>query len=494
MSVLSNQIRNGFYLDSVALMRLSAQISQLPGVLDAALMIGSLANKQILDKARLLDTEGEQAGPNDLIIALRAKDEAALGDALAQAGKLLSRPAGAASKGQSRRPKSLRAALELLPDANLALVAVPGEFAAGEARRALRQGLHVMIFSDNVPIAEELALKQEALQRGLLLMGPDCGTALINGVGLAFANRVARGDIGIIAASGTGLQEVSCLIDRAGKGISQGIGVGGRDLNEIVGGLSTLAALDMLDHDAQTRHIVLLSKPPARSVAEKIMRKVAASAKPFTVCFIGSQAINLPDNATQVNNLRDAAAHAAGGDLSPAAEHQIQIPAGRRWIHGLYAGGTLCAEAQTVLLAQDKKVLSNTPVPGAVKLNAGTENNHILLDLGADEYTVGRPHPMLDPTVRNELLVQTLRRPDVAVVLLDLVLGYGAHADPASALAGAIAGVAQAQRPLLIASVCGTEADPQCYSRQVDILRSAGFIVMPSNAQAAEFACALPDA
>src|SRR5580704_9603583 len=98
-----------------------------------------------------------------------------------------------------------------------------------------------MIFSDNVPIAEEASLKHEARERGLMVMGPDCGTAIIGGVPLAFANAVPRGDIGIIGASGTGIQEVSTLIARAGRGVRHAIGTGGRDMHAEVGGLTTLA-------------------------------------------------------------------------------------------------------------------------------------------------------------------------------------------------------------------------------------------------------------
>ncbi|HLT02660.1 MAG TPA: hypothetical protein VK001_10785, partial [Geminicoccaceae bacterium] len=257
-----NRVRRAFYLDSVALMRLSQELSKLPGVDEAALMAGTPANKEILEEAGLLVDEGRQASAGDVVLALRAASAEAAEAALVQAEALLGRKAPKGDATARWRPRSLATALEALPGAGLALISVPGAFAAAEARKALRRGLHVLLFSDNVPLAEECALKEEARRHGLFLMGPDCGTALISGTPLAFANRVRRGGIGIVSASGTGLQEVSSLIDRGGGGVSHGIGVGSRDLCEEVGGAMTLMALDALDEDPDTEHVVLLSKPP----------------------------------------------------------------------------------------------------------------------------------------------------------------------------------------------------------------------------------------
>ncbi|MEE9209769.1 MAG: transcriptional regulator, partial [Kiloniellales bacterium] len=263
-----NELRKGFYLDSVALMRLSREIAALPGVEDAALMMGTPANQEILAAAQLLTEPGRAAKGNDLMVAIRAETAARAGEALAEAMRRLEAPRGGRGGDGARfRPRSLRAALANLPEANLALISVPGEFAAAEARKALDRGLHVMIFSDNVTLEDERALKQDARERGLLVMGPDCGTAVLGGVALGFSNRVPRGEIGLIGASGTGMQEVMSLIARGGGGVSQAIGVGGRDLSQAVGGITTLMALDALERDPATRHIVLISKPPAPAVA-----------------------------------------------------------------------------------------------------------------------------------------------------------------------------------------------------------------------------------
>ena len=485
MSFCLNAVRQRFYLDSVALMRYSQQLLALPGVSNAALMIGSPSNKAILQDAGLLAEAGQAASANDLIIAVQADDEATAESALAHAQTLLQQPAaqGQAKSGQ-RQPRSMSAALQQLPQANLALISVPGEFAAVEARRALHRGLHVMLFSDNISLADELSLKQDAQARGLLLMGPDCGTAILNGAPLAFANVVPRGDIGLIAASGTGLQEVSCLIARLGGGVSHGIGVGGRDLKDDIGAISTLMAFDALEQDPATRHIVLISKPPGQQVIGRLLERIGRSSKPVTVCFMGAETLALPSCATQANTLQEAAEQALGRKVPEAAVPLPAVSQGRRWLRGLYAGGTLCAEAQAILRALPG-LQSNVPIPGIVSVD--NKPAHSLIDLGADDYTIGRPHPMLDPAIRNLVLAETLQDSSVAVVLLDVVLGYGAHSDPAQGLVSVIR-AAPAERPVIIASVTGTDADPQGYSRQKTALSEAGVLVATSNAEAVRWA------
>ena len=438
----TNHLLKNRYLDSVTLMRVSRRVAALPGVAAASLMIGTPANKALLAEAGLLAAEGEAAGPDDLIIALRAADAAA---AFAAAGAiLLEKAEGAADLPRTR---SLAAAAQLLPQATLAVISVPGAFAAHEARRALESGLNVLVFSDNVPLEDEVALKRLAAEKGLLLMGPDCGTALIAGTPVAFANAVPRGDIGIVSASGTGLQEVSSLIARLGGGVSQGIGVGGRDLDERVGALGTLAALDALEGDAATKKIVLISKPPAPAVARKVLERVKRIAKPSVVCFLGFDGSTLTQAAEQ-----------ATGKKLPA--DKLDLKKTRGVIAGLFCGGTLCAEAEMI---------------------AG--RGHRFVDLGGDEFTRGRPHPMIEPELRNEHVARALADPQVGVILLDVVLGYGSHEDPAGVLTRN-----DLSSKLVIASVTGTERDPQGYARQVATLRAAGVVVAASNARAAELA------
>lgn len=493
MSIIINAVRPSFYMDSVALMRCSKDIAALDGIEDAALMMGTPANRQIMTDAGLLATDGEAASAGDLVIGIRATDRAAADQALAAAEAFLEQPArGHAAGAEGWQPKTLRAGLKAMPDANLALISVPGDYAAAEARKALNGGLDVMIFSDNVPIEAEIALKQQGREAGRLVMGPDCGTAIIAGVPLAFANEVPSGNIGIIGASGTGIQEISCLIARAGKGISHAIGVGGRDLKAEVGGITTLMALDLLDADPSTQHVVVVSKPPASTVAARIAARIAESGKTFTVCFLGGEPIDLPANAKAARTLRDAARIALGqapvdNDPRPSGFAGGAATAStireRTEICGLFAGGTLCAEAQVMMRDAGLAVASNVPIAGVSSIDVARENRHRLIDLGDDRYTQGRPHPMIDPAVRDQPLGEALNDPKVGVILMDVVLGHGGHHDPAGHLASSLSAFS-AEGRLIVASVTGTDADPQIRANQVAKLERVGVKVAPSNAEA----------
>jgi FdrA protein len=447
--LILNRVERGRYLDSVALMRLSRRLLQQPGVENASLMIGTPSNKALLRDAGLLGGEGEAAGPNDLIIAVRAGDESAARSAMDMA-LVAEEPERTA---QLSRVKTLAGALDTLPRANLALISVPGEFAANEARKALAAGLHVLIFSSGVSLEEERALKLLAREKGLLLMGPDCGTAHIAGTPLAFANALPRGDIGIISASGTGAQEVSCLIARLGSGLSHVIGVGGRDLDERVGALATLAAIDALEADAATRTLVLISKPPAPRVAEEVRLRLGRAKKKHVVCFLGHGD----------TTLQAAAEMATGRKIEPL---QLAPPRAHGRVEALYCGGTLCGEAELIFRRRGL-------------------TGHRFVDLGDERYTRGRPHPMIEPELRNEHIAAALKDPEVGAILVDIVLGYGAHTDPAGVL------LQQRLTKPVVASVVGTDRDPQVRSRQVDALRQAGVLVAASNAQAAELAASI---
>ena len=489
MSKIVNRVCTGLFLDSVILMQISRSITCLDGVEDAALMIGTPSNLDLLDNAKLLARASRKATGGDLILAVRARDEVTAAIALAKAEILLERPTVGHTGTTTLRPRTLRSAQDNLPAANLALISVPGDFAAAEARKALRAGLNVMLFSDNVSLSEEVSLKSEAVAAGLLVMGPDCGTAIIGGVPLAFANQIPQGAIGIIGASGTGIQEVSSLIAQAGYGVSHALGVGGRDLSDPVGGISTLAALAMLEADSATRHIVLISKPPSPSVAKRVIDTLAHSEKPCTVCFLGADAPSLPGNVSFARTLKAASELATGRssknkkpEFKPIIPH---VPPGRQRIHGLFCGGTLSSEAQVVFLDQGVSVASNAPIPGAEAIGSGT--SHVLIDLGSDEYTRGRPHPMIDPTVRDEELTKALADPTLAVILLDVVIGFGAHPDPAGTIVRVVA-AAGTERPIVVASVTGTDDDPQDRRTQMAKLVDGGIVVAPTNADAATLA------
>lgn len=491
MTYTLNKVYQGFYKDSVALMRLSRELKEMEGVNEAALMMGSPSNKQILANAGLLTDSGNIGTGGDLILSIQAVDESTADAVLAAAELNFQRQEKVSYSENSWKPKTIRAAVREEPDANFALISVPGEFAAGEARRALNHGLNVMIFSDNVSIEEELELKKLALEKGLLMMGPDCGTAILDGIPIAFANKVNRGSIGIVGASGTGIQEITSLISNNGGGISHAIGVGGRDLNNEIGGLTTLASIDHLDKDEATKHIVLISKPPGEKILTKILKRVSQSKKPFTICFLGTTGLDLPSNAHTANTLEQTAQIALGRDkIKNSGKVKAKVNREGKEIRGLYSGGTLAAETQIIFLESGQEVSSNVPVPGAQTLS---ENNnvHKIIDLGDDFYTQGRPHPMIDPEIRKEFLLQAYDDKNVSIIIVDLVIGFGAHSDPAGSLANILKNLISNAPPIIIASVTGTEHDPQVRSKQIKTLQAAGVFVAESNADAARIALQL---
>ncbi len=503
----AERIFRNLYRDSVSLMQLSAKIGALVGVKQASAVMATAGNLDLLREAGLIAATVEPS-PNDLLVALEG-DEGALAEALAAAEAELNRvPAARADGGPQRlAPKSLEMALAALPTANLALISTPGDYAAAEAMKALRLGLNVMLFSDNVALEDEIQLKRYAKGNDLMVMGPDCGTAIVNGVPLGFANAVRRGEIGAVAASGTGLQQVTCLIDRWGQGISQAIGTGGHDLSARVGGITMLQGLNALAADPGTRVVVLISKPPDPEIAARVLAAAEAAGKPIVANFLGADpsTIRRP-NVHPVRTLEDAAslAVALAGGRRPEAETEgtmaaasaaiAQLAPGQRYVRGLYSGGTFCYEALLLLSEALGRVASNTPLaPDGRLADVWQSLGHTAIDLGDDVFTRGRPHPMIDQTLRIERLHKEAADPEVAVILFDVVLGYGAHPDPAAELGPAIrnaaaAGAGAGRRVAFVASVCGTAADPQDLGRQEAALRDAGVLLAESNAQAVRLA------
>ena len=481
------------YRDSVELMRVAAELEALAGIQRAALVMATAANRDVLLAANLLQGDALDAGPNDLVIAV-AGNEAAVEVAHAQARALLAGRAmkHAATGAQKPAPRTLAEAVEDLPTADLVMISTPGTYATAEAIKALKRGLDVFLFTDNVSVDDEIELKALARRKGRLLMGPDCGTAMLGGIPLGFANSVAQGSIGLIGASGTGLQQVMCLIDRWGEGISQAIGVGGRDLDDRVGGTMMLAALERLATDPDTRVIVLISKPPAQAVAQRVLDAARACGKPVVVNFLGLGLRTVPEGGGLVYAATlEAAAYSAvalargqpigqppalGGALILAASAQSRLVSqDRRRIVGLFSGGTLCKEASYVL---------HEALPGG---------DFDLIDLGDDEFTVGRPHPMIDARLRSERILEVGADPRAGVLLLDVVLGYGSHPDPAGALVAAIAAARKCASDdgrylAVVAAVCGTRTDPQGLAGQEAKLADVGVVLAPSNAQAARLA------
>lgn len=503
------------YKDSVALMRVAQGLMGLPGVVDASLQLGNAANKAILQEAGLLGDELQAAGPSDIIVVVRARTrdqaEAARDEAVAiLAGRDESQGGATATAGEVPA-SSLAMAQARLDGSNLVQISVPGPYAAAEALKAVARGLHVFLFSDNVPLEQEVALKQAARNRGVLVMGPDCGTAIIGGVPLGFANNVRRGAIGLVAASGTGLQEVTTQIHRMGGGISHAIGTGGRDTQAAVAAITMLQGIERLARDASTRVIVLVSKPPAAEVGEQVLAALRAAGKPAVVVFIGAEASGSRAGARsatgaavpirQAATLVDGAAAAvrlSGVRIKPGATGAYPMPqrprfaASQRYLRALYSGGTFAAEAQALWARQGLAVWSNVPLDKSRLLHGARQasREHTVLDLGDDDFTIGRPHPMIDQTTRIERLLAEAADPATRVILMDVVIGWGAHADPAAELAGPLREAqrlaARAGRRLAVVGfVCGTELDPQGLARQEATLRDAGMVLAGNSANAA---------
>jgi FdrA protein len=503
-------IRKNEYHDSVFLMRVARRISDEVGIVEAALFMGTEKNKGLLAEIGFSAEELAAATPSDLILAVKARDKKSLANVLENLDGWLRAEPGQANTSSV----DLDEALTRQPLANIAVISVPGVYAAREAERALERGLNVFVFSDNVPVERERFLKQYARERGLIVMGPDCGTAIIGGIGIGFANVVRRGPIGVIGASGTGLQEFTTLVHQAGSGISQAIGTGSRDLSDDVGGLSMLSALAALEADPSTKTIAVLSKPPGPLALADIIPRILQSPKPVVVCFLGWKTDAVPVNGSYrvALTLDEAAALAVQnvtGHLPALLEHdgarletlvlreRMAMNPLQKYVRGLFAGGTFCYQAQQVFMDAGLTAFSNAPIAGNRKLSDTLQSGeHSLVDMGADEFTVGRPHPMIDSRLRRERLLAESKDPAAAVLLLDFLLGFNSSADPVGELAPAIAKAKAEVKERggflsVVASVCGTGKDPQGLDKQVARLEKEGVVVLPSSAQAARFAALL---
>lgn len=500
----------GTYRDSVFLMRVSSRLRDLDGIAEAEILTGTRSNLDALRDHDLLprDLVDAQLGPSDLLIAVRGAEES-VERALSEARKLIdARPAQDPGNGEGDsfkryRAGSLRDALDVLPDANLALISVPGPHVRTEAMAALHRGLNLLIFSSNVDVDDELAIKREAERRGLLVMGPDCGTAMFRGVGLGFANAVRSGPIGLVGASGTGLQQVSALIHNCGGGISHIIGTGGGDVGPENAARMTLSGLDLLDSDPDTRAVVVVSKPPHPGAADRIRDRAQRMRKPVVLCFLGSVASAIRDGSpVHAATLDDAAFTAvslAGGKtleevraiaaaLDPdqddilAREASLLAPA-QRFVRGLYCGGTLALEAAFLLKSMGGGVTGNFRAAG-VETIGHTDRiaGHGILDLGAESLTCGRPHPMLAPDMRASHILSAADDPTVGIVMLDFVLGYVAHPDPAGSTAPILRRMSESaaehgRHIVVLATVCGTDRDPQGLEDQVRALQELGAVI-----------------
>ena len=513
-------VRKNRYFDSVFLMQVAHTIAGQPGIRDAFAVMGTDANRKVLAGlgygAGSLAAELAAAAPNDLVLALEG-EEAAVKAVASDPDRWLSRGPegeGAAGSAGARDPHSLAEALALRPEAGVAVISVPGEYAAREARAAIANGLSVFLFSSNVSVEDEVSLKRQAREKGLVVMGPDCGTAYLSGAGIGFANAVRRGPIGIVGTTGTGIQEFASLVHQAGSGISHGIGTGSRDLSDAVGGISTMAAIDALESDPGTKVVTILSKPPGAETTGRLMRRLSACGKPVVVCLWGAPVapggqMSVPGGRVRFASTIDEAAvgalEAVGvrppgtlrWDLSSmravAAAEVARMRPSQRYLRGVFAGGTFCYQSQAILSEAGLLLHSNSPLPAMRELHDPRESTeHTMVDMGAEIFVEGRPHPMIDATLRRERVAREGRDPGVALLLLDFILGAISSRNPVGDLLDAInvaksGALGRGDHLCIVASVCGTGDDAQGLEAQSQMLRDAGVLVFPSNAQAALF-------
>lgn len=503
-------IRKNQYYDSLFLMAVTKRISDVEGVSQSAVVMATESNKEVLADIGISAPEIGEAGPSDLVTAVISDSQSVVDDVLTDLDTFLQ---GGVQAASTSNPHTIEEGLELSRNANLAVISVPGEYAAREARKALDAGVNVFLFSDNVTIEDEVELKQHASDSGLIVMGPDCGTAILGGVGIGFANVVRRGPIGAIAASGTGLQEFTSQVHNLGSGISHGIGTGGRDLSDQVGGITTLTALDALEGDPQTEVIVLISKPPGTTTLAKVSERLASCAKPAIACFIGAEtqeaAVGPFICVASIDDAVNEAIRIAGAGTAkgPEAEAKARLkrPAqdsprwndDQKYLRGVFAGGTFCYQSQHVLQSAGFSIHSNAPLAEDSRLSdSNTSVEHTIVDMGADEYTTGRPHPMMEGSSRAQRIVRESEDPQTAILLLDFILGYNSSSDPVGELLEAIATAqhnakARGGELPVVASVCGTDLDPQPRADQIKKLVRAGVVVFDSNFAATEHCAGL---
>jgi len=490
------------YRDSVALMQINKIITSSKGITEAFVGMGTDYNKEILERQNLLSPPLKEVTPYDLIMVIKGEKEEDIDGAQASAIAFLSNRES--TDAEEYLPVSQEAALKVLPEANLVLISTPGDYAAWEGEKALNYNMNVMMFSDNVLLKDEIRLKEKARRKGILFMGPDCGTAIISGVPLGFANVIPRGNIGIVAASGTGLQEVSSLIATLGGGISQGIGTGGRDLSLEVGAVTMLMGMEALAEDRETEVLVLLSKPPAKNIMSKVLSLAKKIPLPVVINFIGFtrdsyREDNLYFEPTFKHTALRALSLAYDKDYEGLKEQLPKplLPAFRKrrsdkvYLRGLYSGGSLCSEAIVLLNNYLGEIYSNVHISGCtLPLSPPYESiKHTILDLGDDYFTRGRPHPMIDFSLRCKLLWEEAQQLEVGVILLDVVLGYGAAPEPAEELKDVLSTISTLPSPpYVIISLCGTEEDPQKFSIQKEKLEDMGALVCNSNVDAVELA------
>jgi succinyl-CoA synthetase alpha subunit len=504
-----NLVKPNFFRDSIQLMRLSEEAKKVAGVQDAVVSMGTPTNKLLMKQMGLLGKEGADAGEGDMVLALRLSSDVNSAETIKEVQRLVTAPPSQAPDARAGETfYGIETALERHPEANLAVVSVPGQQAFTPSMELLKKGINVHLFSDHVPIDQEYDLKSYASSHGLLLMGPGAGTSIIHGVGIGFANAVKRGNIGIVAAAGTGLQEASVLLDGIGLGVSEAFGVGGSDVSERIGGIMTKQCLGLLEGDKRTALIMIIAKTPTRKVMEEIMVFAESkTSKPMVACFLG---LSTPRGGAgrirQCSTLHSAVAAAArisgktptdrfAREMSMSQDQLAklakQLSTGltkqQKYVRGLYSGGTLAHETLLVFRELVGEAYSNTPLSRRFALrDPASSRGNSIVDMGDEFFTAGRAHPMIDPTLRRLRLLQEARDNSVAVIMLDVVLGYGSSSDPGGALAGAIVEATDEAKKnrrklIVMAHICGSLSDSQSFKDQAKKLSEAGVHLFPTN-------------
>jgi FdrA protein len=496
-------IRKNEYRDSYYLMRLSNEISSWAGVRQATVIMGTPNNKQILEQLGLFSAAVESASSDDLIIAVELESSLDINQFESDFEQIFTRDQGVGQRGQLHH--NLESALDENPDANLVVISTPGNQAVELAREALRRGKHVFCFSHHISLEEELELKRIAIDQQLLMMGPDCGTSILDGIGYGFANKVRLGNIGLVSASGSGLQEVSTLIHRGGGGVSQAIGVGGRDMLSPIDGLMSVQAIKMIAQESLTDCLVILGKKSSTRGRQTILKAARKTGLPIIANFYNENDLPIQNGkfifAETYEECAMRALETVGQEWNIPTEgnqakewvdsNLARISPGQWAIRGLFSGGSLCREA-AIILAGNGLLIQTDPN----STNKPMVSSHVLVDLGEEQYTEGRPHPFIDSRLRNLEIKKAYSDPDVAVILLDIVLGWGCSPDPAGDVVRAMdeASIHMKNSPGIICSICGTSDDYQGYEDQKNKLVATGVYVAETNAAATRLALALTTA
>lgn len=493
-------MKKNTYFDSVSLMALTSKANNIEGIKQVNISMGTSMNKDVLKNVGMYSPELEEAKPGDLMIVIDYDENMNMDELLKKVEDVMIRKSDA-NQTQDDKYFSIEAVAKNHKEAGIAIVSVPGVYATRVSRKALRQGLNVMIFSDNISLEDEISLKQEAHEKGLLVMGPDCGTSIINGKGLCFANAVRKGSIGVVAASGTGAQEVSVRVHDFGGGISHLIGTGGRDLSKEVGGIMMIDGIRALQNDPSTEVIILISKPPAKEVAQRIYSEVTKSKKPVVICFIGGDQAEIEaSNAIFAKTTKQAALKAvvlSGVIEESINKHSLNLPLieevkqklslEQKYIRGLFCGGTICEEVSSLVREKYDNVYTNISKDPAHRLDSqNNSKEHTFIDFGDDSFTQGKPHPMIDPSLRIDRIIKEARDSEVGVIVLDMILGYGAHKDPVEVTLPAIKEAKaiakkEGRNIEILVFVLGTELDPQDMNSQVEKLMKEGVIIASSS-------------